>query len=142
MFIQCSSSHTPASRLLSVPTLNSKSVANGLQGHREQALKSSPDEDGPPPRTPEKTQLCPRPRDMVHKQTASMKYFYGFRSGRLKNSGHVVLFLGKLLPFLSWMSTYIELGHQPGIRRSLIRENSMVGSCCGVLLGNLMKLTS
>lgn len=96
----------------------------------------------PHPRIPEKTQLCARPRDMAHKQTASMKYFYGFRSGRLKNSGHVVLFLGKYFPFLSWMSTYIELGHQPGIRSSLIRENSMVGSCCGVLLGNSNTLTS
>lgn len=79
-----------------MPTPNRESVAHGLQGHWEQAFKSSPDEDGPTPsRTPEKTQLCPRPRDMVHKQTASMKYFYGFRSGRLKNSGHVVQFLGK-----------------------------------------------
>lgn len=126
-----------------MPTLNRKSVAHGLQRALGTSAQLILKGGCPPhPRIPEKTQLCARPRDMVHKQTASMKYFYGFRSGRLKNSGHVVLFLGKYFPFLSWMSTYIELGHQPGIRSSLIRENSMVGSCCGVLLGNLNKLTS
>lgn len=52
------------------------------KGHWGQQLKSSPEEDGPPPRPPEKTQLCPR--DMVHKQTASMKYFYGFRADVLR----------------------------------------------------------
>lgn len=71
---------------------------------------------------------------------ANVKYFYGLEMdvsrilGICAVSGKTVPV--KTVPVLSWMSMYMELGLEPGICRSLIRGNSMVGGCPGVLFGN------
>ena len=87
------------------------------------------------PRKPEKTQLWTWPRDTIYKQMANVKYFYGLETDVSRILG-ICAVSGKTVPVLSWMSMYMELGLEPGICRSLIRGNSMVGGCPGVLFGN------
>lgn len=60
-------------------------------------------------------------RDLICKEVANVKPLYGLEVDVARILG-VCAFSGKTVPFLSWVSVYTELGPEPGLRRSLIRE--------------------
>ena len=87
------------------------------------------------PRKPEKTQLCARLRDPICKQAANVKPLCGLEVDVARILG-ICAFSGKTAPSLSRASMYMELGPEPGLRRPLVRGNSTVGVCPGVLFGS------
>ena len=79
-----------------------------------------------------------RLRGPICKQAADVKPLYGLEVDVARILG-ICAFSGKAVPFLSRVSMHTELGPEPGLRRPLIRGNSTVGVCPGVLFGSWVR---